>query len=423
MSGIDPATAAVIKDKAEALFAKGRVQEAASAYESIKTYGDKDPRIYLRLGDILRKIGDTEAALLNYKSAAESFARLGFTIKSVAVCKMMLTIDPSLDEIQQKITKLCAGKKESAAEKPLPRPEPETQPETQPETAQADSRPEEGPLVELSPLPRTPLFSDFTEDEFLEVVKKARSRELAPSEYLFHEGDRGDSIYFVAEGEVEVVGRAADGRETIVSTLREGNVFGEFGFFSNAKRSGGVRASGKASVLELTKQDLDEIISRHKRVESVLFDFYKERVVDRLMALSTIFSPMDAPGRKDILRRLTLVRSLKGAKVMRQGETGDTMHLIKEGRASVTVSGKDGSAVPVAELKEGDFFGEIALATNKPRTADVTALTDMVLVEFSKPVIRDVLVRYPLVKELLAAVIKERVSDALMAREKGAPLI
>ncbi len=419
MSGIDPATAAVIKDKAEALFAKGRVQEAASAYESIRAYGDKDPRIYLRLGDILRKIGDTEAALLNYKSAAESFARLGFTIKSVAVCKMMLTIDPSLAEIQQKITKLCAGKKDSAAEKPLSRPEPETQPET----AQADYRPEEGPLVELSPLPRTPLFSDFTEDEFLEVVKKARSRELAAGEYLFHEGDRGDSIYFVAEGEVEVVSSAADGRETIVSTLREGNVFGEFGFFSNAKRSGGVRAAGKASVLELTKQDLDEIISRHKRVESVLFDFYKERVVDRLMALSTIFSPMDAPGRKDILNRLTLVRFLKGAKVMRQGETGDTMHLIKEGRASVTVSGKDGSAVPVAELKEGDFFGEIALATNKPRTADVTALTDLALVEFSKPVIRDVLARYPLVKALLAAVIKERVSDALMAREKGSTLI
>lgn len=423
MAGIDPATAAVIKDKAEALFAKGRVQEAASAYESIRAYGDKDPRIYLRLGDILRKLGDTEAALLNYKSAAESFARLGFTIKSVAVCKMMLTIDPSLEEIQQKITKLCAGKKDGAAEKPLSRPEPETEPETQPETAQADSRPEEGPLVELSPLPRTPLFSDFTEDEFLEVVKKARSRELAPSEYLFHEGDRGDSIYFVAEGEVEVVSSAADGRETIVSTLREGNVFGEFGFFSNAKRSGGVRAAGKASVLELTKQDLDEIISRHKRVESVLFDFYKERVVDRLMALSTIFSPMDAPGRRDILNRLTLVRFLKGAKVMRQGETGDTMHLIKEGRASVTVSGKDGSAVPVAELKEGDFFGEIALATNKPRTADVTALTDLALVEFSKPVIRDVLARYPKVKVLLAAVIKERVSDALMAREKGSPLI
>ena len=89
----------------------------------------------------------------------------------------------------------------------------------------------------------------------------------------------------------------------------------------------------------------------------------------------------------------------------------------------MTVSGKDGSAVPVAELKEGDFFGEIALATNKPRTADVTALTDLALVEFSKPVIRDVLARYPLVKALLAAVIKERVSDALMAREKGSTLI
>ena len=103
---ITPATASIVKDKAEGLFSAGRFAEALATYGKIAQYGEKDPRVYLRMGDIERKIGDDAAAIERYNDAAESFIKLGFVIKAIAVCKVILNIDPSRQDIHSRIAQL-----------------------------------------------------------------------------------------------------------------------------------------------------------------------------------------------------------------------------------------------------------------------------------------------------------------------------
>lgn len=389
-----------MKEKAESLYSKGKFDEALCAYEKVKSYGEKDPRIYLRMGDIARKLNDNAHSVALYKKAVESFVHLGFVIKAIAVCKMIINIDPAEEEIHGKLAEFasigaCARPGKAGATR-----------------AQARA-PQAARSIRL---PRTPLFSDFNEGEFLEVVRLVKARSLPAGAYLFREGDRGDAIFFIAEGEVEVIARPKEGEGVLLARLKDGDVFGEFGFFSNSKRSTDVRAAQDTTVLELTKGDLDNIITRHRRVEGVLVNFYKERVVDRLMALSDVFRPLSAIDRKSVLNRLRIVEFRAGTEIMREAETGDTMYLIKQGCVSVWVRDTSGARAQMSELSAGDFFGEIALATNKPRTANVTAVTDVELVEFPRSLIRELVDRYPAIKEILERVIRERVTDIMAAR-------
>lgn len=80
------------------------------------------------------------------------------------------------------------------------------------------------------------------------------------------------------------------------------------------------------------------------------------------------FAPLPPLSLGRIASALERVSAAAGAVVVRQGEPGDRFYVIDEGVVSVTIDGR-----PVRDLGPGDFFGEIALLRDVPRTASVTA--------------------------------------------------
>ena len=74
-----------------------------------------------------------------------------------------------------------------------------------------------------------------------------------------------------------------------------------------------------------------------------------------------------------VLRTTTEVRFPAGQVLTEEGKAGHEFIVVVEGTAKVDVGGRQ-----VATLGPGDFFGEVALLDNGPRTATVTAETDMV---------------------------------------------
>lgn len=89
--------------------------------------------------------------------------------------------------------------------------------------------------------------------------------------------------------------------------------------------------------------------------------------------------------------------------MLAEGEGGRSMFIVHEGRVSVRVDGHE-----VAQLGEGEFFGEMALLTGARRTADVVALTDLVAIEIDKDAVQPVLVAHPELAASISARIEER---------------
>ena len=93
-----------------------------------------------------------------------------------------------------------------------------------------------------------------------------------------------------------------------------------------------------------------------------------------LLRGNAIFAPLPASTLEQLADRMAEVRAQAGEQIVRQGEPGDLFYVIEEGTVEVAVDGQ-----PAHELGRGESFGEIALLRNVPRTATVTARTDVLL--------------------------------------------
>jgi CRP-like cAMP-binding protein len=84
------------------------------------------------------------------------------------------------------------------------------------------------------------------------------------------------------------------------------------------------------------------------------------------------------------------VRHPKGTVIAREGDPGVGLFVIIDGEAEVTIGGRR-----MAKLTTDDFFGEIALLDGGPRSATVTALTDIRLIGLTEWVFRGLLQEHP----------------------------
>jgi len=90
-----------------------------------------------------------------------------------------------------------------------------------------------------------------------------------------------------------------------------------------------------------------------------------------LLARIPMFSPLPRMDLERLARQLDRIETPAGTEVIRQGDVGDRFYVIDEGRFEIVI---DGGRITV--LGEGDYFGEIALLKDVPRTATVRAIDD-----------------------------------------------
>jgi MFS family permease len=76
---------------------------------------------------------------------------------------------------------------------------------------------------------------------------------------------------------------------------------------------------------------------------------------------------------EDLASRMTLEKVPDGTAVVSQGEVGNRLYIVKDGEAEVVARGDDGQEKELATLSKNDYFGEIALLKDVPRTATVRA--------------------------------------------------
>ncbi|HRU39353.1 MAG TPA: cyclic nucleotide-binding domain-containing protein [Candidatus Goldiibacteriota bacterium] len=109
-----------------------------------------------------------------------------------------------------------------------------------------------------------------------------------------------------------------------------------------------------------------------------------------------------------LIKALKKRKVKKGETVINQGEIGDKFYLIGRGQFSVYVKKGMGNQQKVADLSDGDFFGEMALVTDLPRTATVKADDEGELFVLYKKDFKKILLSNPKISAIINEVLAER---------------
>jgi small-conductance mechanosensitive channel len=134
-----------------------------------------------------------------------------------------------------------------------------------------------------------------------------------------------------------------------------------------------------------------------------------EGEVSRALQHTKLFShALNAEQTLELTKNCKPLELQPGAVLMRKGDSASAMFIVLEGAASVSLDDKGAETHEVAISATGDVIGEMSLMTGEPRTATVTALTRLRVVEITTGAISELLKSSPELLERFSHVLAER---------------
>lgn len=150
-----------------------------------------------------------------------------------------------------------------------------------------------------------------------------------------------------------------------------------------------------------------------------------EPLFKRKVPKSPLFEVLSEEERDALVREMEVETHNQGDIIISEGDAGSSMYLIASGEVKVYTRGNAGTPIYLAQLGEGDFFGEVSVLTGKPRTATITAGQRTELLRLDKSKLDNALAKYPGIRRVLDDFYKRRAKHTVEAmienlKKKGA---
>ena len=261
-----------------------------------------DPRMRLRLADVLLKAGKQQEAIPILVGLADELAREGFADKAVAILKKIeqvqrrnvevVNLAPLIRAQEPSARRPRAARARAAPEGARSRPVTDEKfhgwlldlvrdTVTRPQAPTATLAAEAPALKAYGPgLLANPLFEDFTEEELVAFIRGLKLLTFEPGDVIITEGEAGQSVFILTTGRVKVFVRGPGRASVLLGALTEGSFFGEISTLSGRPRTATITAAAPCEILELDRAGLDAVSAAHPRVRDVLEAFSAARSSD-----------------------------------------------------------------------------------------------------------------------------------------------
>ena len=173
-----------------------------------------------------------------------------------------------------------------------------------------------------------------------------------------------------------------------------------------------------SEMARLIEEDRRTKISSHERREltgSLEEESSNTNQELKELQASELFSSFEPEALVEIITSTELRSYNEGDIIVTEGEAGSSLFLVVGGSVKVFTRTEDGGNMPLAELGPGDFFGEVSLLTGRPRTATITASTEVTAIELDRTNLDRIAEGHPEVGKVLEDFYERRAKDTVEA--------
>lgn len=256
-------------------------------------------------------------------------------------------------------------------------------------------------------------FNALSPAHFNEVMQKTQVEEFRTGRVVFKEGDHDNQSIYLLKGELNLLA----GNE-VVGVVKAGSDAARHPVAQQQPRQVTARAKTNVVVARVDSSLLDIMLTWDQSSGYEVAEIDDDEDDDWMTRIlqSQAFLKLPPSNIQRLLMSVESVVVRAGDVIIQQGGDGDYFYIIKNGRCMVTRRpSPNAKEVKLAELADGDAFGEDALVSDAKRNATVTMMTDGVLMRLAKADFNELL------KEPLLNKVKYKEAEALVS--KGAELL
>ncbi len=411
--------------EAAAAEAAGDLDRALALYQHLEAEAPDAPMWSKKLANVHRQRGDLDARVQALVRAADKHNARGELMKGIATLKSAQNIAPKHPALVTAMERLRRARPSApAAPTVLPNADAKplaviplirraraasgiTPPIVEVQSSRVDPRADPGPdPISLDILPPIPLFSSLDATSFARLLDRSTQRPVADGATIFEKGSRGDALFVVVDGAVEVF-LAPDG--PAVARLTEGTFFGEMSLFTGRPRNATVRAAGPGELLVIDHDEIHALIGEAPEILSNLLEFFRERLATNvLMRLGG--AELTEATRQELRACFTLLDVAADHAIIEQGRPSPGLFVVVDGTLAVDHVSAFGTPAEIATLEPGAICGEISTMTEVPATATVIAKTDALVLGLPRENLGAVAARHPVLLDYARQLAAERLA-------------
>ena len=322
-----------------------------------------NPQVHMKRGDILQRTNDSANAISSYHKAADLLAETREALKALAIYKIILRLDPEDTDAVSRSQALMGGEQTS-----------EQSQMTYEEVEEQAGYDEEQPAGDLS----------YDEQAYEEQPYEEAAGEVAYTEQEHEEQYSGDEPGYEGAPSDDALNElyvepASDSDTSVLDSPLESGGQAEEPVVSQPPAA----PDGKPTVT------LHGAFKKHP-----IFSVLSDKDIDVMIKRA----------RHAVLK--------EGQVVINEGDPGDSMFIIKKGKARV-VSTMFDKTYELATLGGGNFFGEVGFLTGMPRTATVVASGALSIMEINKALMQELVSRNPNVLAKLVDLSRSRTQSKM----------